>query len=248
MRLKKHSYGWVPDIPDARDFLYTAIKARRLRLSAQVDLRKHCSKIENQGALGSCTAQALAGNLEFLDNRADGQYTDMSRLFIYYNERVLIRTVDVDSGAMLRDGIKTLNKEGVCPESVWPYRIEDFSEKPSQYSYRIAKQHRIVTYHRILTLPDMLACLSEGFPFVFGFAIYESFEDHRTARTGVARMPKKTEKMLGGHAVLAVGFDQKTKRLLCRNSWGTGWGMDGYFTMPFEYLKSLADDFWTIRK
>ena len=243
-----HSYGWVPDVPDARDYLYSAIKPRKLRYPAKVDLRESCSEVENQGALGSCTANALAGNLEFLDNRADLQYTDVSRLFIYYNERVIIQTVSSDSGAMLRDGIKTLNTDGVCSELAWPYEINEFTKKPSLACYQEAKTHRIQSYHRILSISDMLACLTEGFPFVFGFALYESFEDPKTAQTGVVKMPKETERMLGGHAVLAVGFDQKAKRIIARNSWGNAWGMDGYFTMPFAYLETLADDFWTIRK
>ena len=246
--LKTHSYGWVPDVPDSRDYLYAAIKPRKLRTPAKVDLREYCSEVEDQGPLGSCTANALAGNLEFLDNQADSRYTDVSRLFIYYNERALERTVASDSGAMLRDGIKTLHQDGVCSEARWPYKIKEFAKKPSKACYQEAKTRRIQTYHRILSISDVLGCLTEGFPFVFGFAVYESFEDRRTAQTGVVRMPKKTEKMLGGHAVLAVGFEQKAKHIIARNSWGRAWGMDGYFTMPFEYLETLADDLWTIRK
>ena len=246
---KKCGYGWVPDIPDGRDFLYAGIKPRRLRLPSKVDLREFCSEVEDQGQLGSCTANALAGNIEFLDNKdGDGAYTDKSRLFIYYNERVIEHSVDSDAGAMLRDGIKTLNKEGVCSEKSWPYKIPKFADRPSLACYKEAKSHCIQSYHRITTLNDMLTCLTDGFPFVFGFAVYESFESKATAKTGIAPMPKKDEKMMGGHAVLAVGFDQKQKRFLARNSWGKAWGMEGYFTIPFEYLETLADDFWTIRK
>ena len=245
----KYSYGWLPDIPDHRDFLYSGIKPKKLRLPSNVDLRQSCSPVENQGQLGSCTANALVGNVEFLDLKdGDNQYTDKSRLFIYYNERVLEHTPDSDSGAMLRDGIKTLHEQGVCPESGWPYDIKQYAVKPSIQCYKEAKDHRIESYHRITTLQDMLACLTEGFPFVFGFAVYESFESQETARTGIAQMPQKDERMIGGHAVLAVGFNQQDKRFIVKNSWGTSWGMNGYFTMPFEYLETLADDFWTIRK
>lgn len=94
----------------------------------------------------------------------------------------------------------------------------------------------------------MLICLAEGYPFVFGFTVYESFETRKVVETGIASMPRKKERVLGGHAVLAVGYNQKDKRFLVRNSWGTGWGKNGYFTMPYEYLKTLAADFWTIRK
>lgn len=240
-------YGWLPDIPDGRDFLYKAIRPR-VRIPKTVDLRRFCSEVEDQGALGSCTAQALAGNVEFLDNRTDFTYQDVSRLFIYYNERVLIDTVSSDSGAMLRDGIKVLNKQGVCSEKNWPYRIARFAAKPPSTCYEEAKKHCISSYHRILALSEMLACLSEGYPFVFGFAVYESFESAAVARTGVVPMPKKSERLMGGHAVMAVGFSEKERRFLIRNSWGRSWGQHGYGTMPYAYLESLADDFWTIRK
>ncbi len=208
-----------------------------------------CSEVENQGRLGSCTANALAGNIEFLDVKdGDGEYSDRSRLFIYYNERDLEHTVQSDSGAMLRDGIKTLHNNGVCSESLWPYAIERFAVKPSGACYKEANDHRIQSYHRITSLPEMLTCLAEGFPFVFGFAVYESFESRATAETGIVQLPKKDEKQLGGHAVLAIGFDQTQHRFIVRNSWGKEWGMNGYGTMPFRYLETLADDFWTIRK
>lgn len=240
-------YGWVPDIPDQRDYLYSALKPR-IRLPIKVDLRSYCSLVEDQGALGSCTANALAGNIEFLDNKPDYSYQDVSRLFIYYNERVLINSVDFDSGATLRDGIKTLRKSGACEENKWPYVIERFRQKPSKACYLQAKKHRIQSYHRITNLTEMLVCLAEGYPFVFGFTVYESFESKKAARTGVVNMPKKSERAIGGHAVMCVGYNQKDRRFLVRNSWGAKWGMDGYFTMPYRYLETLAADFWTIRK
>ena len=243
----KNTYGWVPDIPDRRDFMYSAIRPA-IRLPETVDLRAVCSSIEQQGDLGSCTAQALAGNIEFLDNKADSEYTDVSRLFIYYNERVLIDTVDYDSGASLRDGIKTLKNDGACHEDTWPYVISKFDMKPPLKCYKEAGKHTIQSYHRLNTTNEMLACLAEGYPFVFGFAVYESFESDEVKRTGIAHMPKKKEVMIGGHAVMAVGYDRTDKRFLVRNSWGGDWGMGGYFTIPFEYLETLAEDFWTIRR
>ena len=245
--LKRKYYGWLPDIPDQRDYLYRAIKPV-IRLPRSIDLRKNCSFVENQGNLGSCTANALAGNLEFLDNKIDAQYQDVSRLFIYYNERVLEGTPDFDSGASLRNGIKTLRKTGYCWEATWPYLIELFSKKPPKRCYLEAKPRCIQSYHRLMTISEMLTCLAEGYPFVFGFAVYENFESQRVARTGIVPMPRKDERMIGGHAVLAVGYGQKKKRFLVRNSWGREWGQEGYFTMPYEYLETLAADFWTIRK
>ena len=243
----KYTYGWYPDIPDQRDYLYSAIRPV-VRLSKEVDLRGLCSTIEDQGNLGSCTAQALAGNLEFIDNKIDSIYTDVSRLFIYYNERVLIDSVDYDSGASLRDGIKSLKNSGVCEERLWPYDIGKFDEIPPAECYKDAKEHRVKSYYRLESLREMLTCLTDGYPFVFGFTVYESFETKRVAKTGKVNMPRKSEVALGGHAVMAVGYDQGKKRFLVRNSWGAGWGMDGYFTMPFKYLETLAEDFWTVRK
>ena len=244
---RRKRYGWLPDVSDQRDYLYTAIKPV-IRLPRVMDLRTYCSAVENQGNLGSCTANALVGNLEFLDNRIDSVYKDVSRLFIYYNERLLEGTVDYDSGASLRDGIKTLVKTGCCWEKTWPYLVKFFTKKPSSRCYQEARSHCIKSYHRISTLLEMLTCLTEGYPFVFGFSVYESFESRRVAQTGIVQMPKKDERMLGGHAVMVVGFDQRKKRFLIRNSWGDNWGQNGYFTMPYAYLETLAQDFWTIRK
>jgi C1A family cysteine protease len=244
-------YGWLPDLPDHRDKLFGAVHAPAARLPRRVDLRALCSPIEDQGSLGSCTGNALAGAVEFLE-RKDGvdPLVDVSRLFIYYNERVIEHTMTEDSGAMIRDGIKTLVKQGVCSERCWPYVIARFARKPSARCYKEARDHQVTAYARIESLDDMRACLADGFPFVFGFSVYESFESATVARTGVAPMPRRSEKLLGGHAVLAVGYDDVKRRFLVRNSWGTRWGMKGYFTLPYEYLadRNLSDDLWTIRR
>jgi len=243
-------YGWIPDLPDQRDFLYSAIHPLPGTIPPAIDLRECCSPVEDQGKLGSCTANALAGALEFLEKKDGIPYQDLSRLFIYYNERLLEHSVRVDSGAMLRDGIKTLAKQGVCPEKKWPYVISKFDRRPPVACYHEALEYQITSYERILTLDEMLACLADGFPFVFGFSVYESFETSEVTRTGKVQMPQPEERVLGGHAVMAVGYDETEKRFIVRNSWGTGWGMNGYFTMPFAYLadRGLSNDFWTIRR
>jgi C1A family cysteine protease len=243
-------YGWLPDLPDHRDLMYSAIAPQLARLPEKVDLRSECSAIENQGSLGSCTANALVGALEFLELQAGAIFVDLSRLFIYYNERVIEGTVKEDSGAFIRDGIKSLAKQGVCPEAEWPYKIAGYKKKPTAKCYKDAKKHQITSYHRISTVDEMRTCLADGFPFVFGFTVYESFESAQVAKTGVLNLPAPDEKVEGGHAVMAVGYDNGQKRFIIRNSWDTDWGMKGYFTMPYDYLdpaKNLADDFWTIR-
>lgn len=243
-------YGWIPDLPDHRDFLYGAAARRPKRMPSRVDLRGYCSAVDNQKSLGSCSANALAGALEFLECKDSVPYLDISRLFIYYNERVVENTVEHDAGACVRDGIKTMARLGACDEALWPYVIKRFKEKPPANCYMDATNHRITSYHRILDLNEMRTCLAQGFPFVFGFSVYESFESARVARTGVLDMPKPREKECDGHIVLAVGYDDKAKRFLVRNSWGTDWGMKGYFTMPYDYLadRNLSDDFWTVRR
>ncbi|SEQ99342.1 Cysteine protease, C1A family [Solimonas aquatica] len=243
-------YGWQPDLPDHRDHPYAAVHGRRRRLPRQVDLRAHCPPVDNQGSLGSCTAHALSSALEFLELRAGQRLVNLSRLFVYYNERVIEHSVERDAGASLRNGIKTLVRQGVCEEALWPYRIREFQVRPPPPTYRQATRHCIRSYQRLETLEEMRDCLAEGYPFVFGFSIYESFESARVARSGVLEMPARHEAQLGGHAVMAVGYDDRARRFLVRNSWARDWGQQGYFTMPYAYLenRNLSDDFWTVRR
>jgi C1A family cysteine protease len=246
---RKAKYGWIPDLPDQRDFTYLSLAPHIPSLPEKVDLRANCSPVEDQQALGSCTANALVGNLEYLKKQRLNQLIDFSRLFLYYNERVIEKTTAVDSGASLRDGIKTLVKAGDCEESRWPYDITQFAVKPSVDAYAEALEHQVVSYYRIKSTMEMKHTLSLGFPFVFGFAVYDSFESEVVASTGIVPLPHASERLLGGHAVMAVGYDDTQNRFIVRNSWGTNWGDGGYCYMPYAYLGNayLASDFWTIR-
>jgi C1A family cysteine protease len=251
MQRKVKGYGWVPDLPDGRDLLYAAPPKPLAKLPARVDLRPKCPPVYDQGQLGSCTANAIGAALEFDQIKQRRRVFAPSRLFIYYNERAIEGTVEADSGAMLRDGVKSVAKQGACDEKKWPYEIDQFRVKPPRPCYVEGKQNQAIQYLRVgQSLGQMKGCLAEGFPFVFGFAVYESFESREVAKTGHAPMPRAKEAMLGGHAVLAVGYDESKQWFTVRNSWGSGWGMRGYFTLPYPYLTqpSLARDFWTIRR
>jgi C1A family cysteine protease len=251
-KLEIKRYGWVRDLPDQRDLRYTPPPQLAAALPPKTDLRPEFQPCFDQGLLGSCTANALAGALQFLECKEGEQPPVMpSRLFIYYNERSLEGTVGSDSGAQIRDGIKSVVKQGYCSESCWPYVIANFALKPPSECYRQATRERVTQYLRLdRSLVPLLTCLASGYPFVFGFSVYQSFESGTVANSGVVPMPKPGERLVGGHAVVGVGYDMGAKRFLVRNSWGSGWGQRGYFTMPFDYVTDpyLAADFWTIRQ
>jgi C1A family cysteine protease len=245
-------YGWVVDRPDHRDWLLveheTVISAAEL--PSHVDMRSQCSAVYDQGQLGSCTANAIGGAIEFGRLKQKLQDFVPSRLFIYYNERLMEGTVDSDSGAQIRDGVKSVATLGAPSEADWTYDIDRFTEKPPAKAYSDAKHDLVSKYLRVNQNHQLLrSCLASGYPFVFGFTVYESFESQEVADTGVAPLPKHGESVVGGHAVMAVGYDDASQRYLVRNSWGDGWGQHGYFTLPYTYLenKHLASDFWTIR-
>ena len=243
-------YGWRPDLPDSRDHLYSVPHIALAALPNSVDLRSVCPPVYDQEDIGSCTANAIGAAFEF--DLLKQKLPDFmpSRLFIYYNERVIEGTVNSDAGACIRDGMKSVHQQGVCPEGMWPYGKPSLFDRPSQECYDEALKHHSNSYHRVTrTLDQLRGCLASGYPFVFGFTVYESFESKEVNETGIAPMPVPNEAALGGHAVLAVGYDDSSQRFLVRNSWGPGWGMNGYFTMPYAYLttRGLSSDFWCMQ-
>ena len=242
-------FGWVPDLPDARDFMYSAPESILTKLPKKTNLTSKMPPVYDQGQLGSCTANAIGAAFEY-DQVKEGLKDFMpSRLFIYYNERAMEGTIGTDSGAMIRDGMKSVAKVGVCTEDTWAYDISKFTEKPPAKAYTEAKKHQALLYKRLIpTLHQMQGCLAAGYPFVFGFSVYESFMSSEVAKTGEVPLPPRGEQLIGGHAVVAVGYDDAIQRFIVRNSWSKGWGKNGYCTMPYGYLTDpqLARDFWAI--
>jgi C1A family cysteine protease len=260
------TFGWLRDKPDHRDYKYALqheFMLPQLTLPKSVDLRSQMSKIEDQGQLGSCVAHATCGALEYLELQTiksnviapinfGSDFQDLSRLFIYYNARALDGTTKHDYGTTVRSAIKAIRSVGVCREALWPYYPQSVFTSPTSTAFSEAKNHKVLYGYRInnQNLVEMKQCLANGFPFIFGFSVYDSFMSHDTARTGIVSLPSKSEDTIGGHAVCCVGYDDTTHSFLIRNSWGADWGIQGYCWMPYLYLTNpdLAADFWTLRK
>ena len=237
---------WKADKVDTRDYKYQVTA----KVSPNVvDLRRYCSLIENQGSLGSCTGQAIAGAIELLNKRS-GKPTDVSRLFIYYYERLLLGTVNYDSGAYIRDGIKATNHYGASLESLWPHDVRKFRQEPINEAKNDALNRKVTRYERVNDFNGCIDALTNGYPVVIGFHVYTSFMSAGVARTGNMPYPNtRRERLLGGHAVLLVGYDKRKKVFIVRNSWGTNWGAKGYFYMPFNVVtnSSMSSDYWIIK-
>jgi C1A family cysteine protease len=240
--------GWIPDLPDHRDWTYAAIRPPG-PLPDMMNLEAAMPPVYDQGDLGSCTANALAAAVEFLEHPA----VMPSRLMLYYAERALEGDPGVDGGAALRTGIKVLASTGVCPETEWPYDIAKFTEKPPPGCW--AHDAVVTRYYRLQqTAEDLTGCLAEGFPFVFGFAVPAAFKCAEMATTGWMDAAAWDTDPIGGHAVLACGYmpratDPTQFEVLVRNSWGPDWGDHGYFFMPDSILldSNRCRDFWTVR-
>ena len=254
-------YTLARDVPDARDYVYS-LERHQLGdpLSQRVDLRAGCPRVLDQGSIGTCTAHAVAAAFSYEEHRQKIRVISPSRLFIYYNERVLTHQRSLHCVVRLRDAIRAVAKIGACPESLWTYSQdpEKLTKKPPPEAFEAAARHQIVGYQRIpmgsltptVFLQYLKRCLADRSPFLFGFTVYESFESDPSLRSGVMPYPDtRREKKKGGHAVMAVGYDDRRKAVMVRNSWGTNWGIRGYFWMPYKVIVNphLAHDFWTVR-
>lgn len=247
MKTKARATGWKPDIPDIRDKVYKARKSSRV-IPDTFDMRDRFPKCWHQGTLGSCTAQAVAGACIFLDIYDDDvQILVPSRLFIYYNTRVIENSVKSDDGAYIRNAIKSVVKYGYPDESKWPYKISKFRWKPRATSYKHASKEKISVYSRVpRNLDTFKSIISGGVPIILGFSVYDSVYTLAVEKTGYIPVPQSKDKLTGGHAVLLVGY---TKRhFIFRNSWGTDWGDNGYGYLPNKFIENsnLSDDFWIV--
>lgn len=240
----------VADTPDFRDVAFSDVVVVDKPSPAAVDLRStpFLSPVKDQGHLGSCTANAGTSIVEFARRKAGLDAEPLSRLMYYYGERTFESSIDVDQGAQIRDGIKFMAKTGCCVEAMWPYNISHFATEPAARCFEDGAENKIGKYARLTGLDDMVNCLAAGHPFTFGFSVYESFQSSTVAQTGLVPMPQRTERLLGGHAVYAIGYDKAAQRFIVRNSWGTRWGIAGDCLMPFEYLgnANLCADVWTV--
>ena len=292
MSEKVHHYamGWVPDYPDFRDYSVETdqvalslqqvgqkasikdmlsevgvLEPAKMNIPDHQDLRTMFSEIEDQGMLGSCTAQAGAGLVEYFERRASGRHVEASRLFLYKVTRNLLGWSG-DRGAYLRTTMGAMRLFGMPPEEYWPYDIQEFDQEPPAFCYAFAQNFRAIQYYRLdlplttnkLLLSRIKGYLAAGLPSMFGFTVYSSID--QASQTGKIPFPSSGERVRGGHAVVTVGFDDKMKitnqfpeskttkgALLIRNSWGKGWGEDGYGWLPYEYvLNGLAVDWWSL--
>jgi len=240
-------YTWIRDSLDRRDT--HLMFAHDPNLPSAVDLRPLCPLIYNQGPEGACVAHAIAAAMEF-DLMKVKHDIMLSRQFIYYNARDLEGCTAMDNGCQLRDAITSVATLGACPEAEWAYTVDSYSIKPPEQAYVDGLKHKVVAYNRVgQSLGQMKCCLAAGYPFAFGMMCFESFEGDEFAQTGILNLPGANEECMGGHAILAVGFDDANQRFIIRNSWGAEFGLAGYFTIPFAYLldPQLCTDFWTIR-
>ncbi|MDP2972545.1 MAG: C1 family peptidase [Deltaproteobacteria bacterium] len=271
--------GWIPDYPDFRDYTEKTDEVKSILSSSRgvskakglpvsIDLREWCSPIEDQGSIGSCTAHAGAGVIEYYERKSFKRHIDASRLFLYKVTRNLMK-MKGDTGAYLRTTMGAMVLFGVPPEDYWPYADVEkrFELEPPAFCYAYAQNYQTIKYYRHDppgtkadgVLREVKASLSKGHPAMFGFTVYNSMEQAES--TGRIPFPSQKEKIEGGHAIVAVGYDDKMKiknkygkiettgALLIRNSWGKQWGEKGYGWLPYEYvLKGLAEDFWSILK
>lgn len=271
----KHGMGWVRDLPDFRDHQmdstsvvevtkahrFMGVKAKKAELPAGVDWSKFCSPVEDQGPLGSCTAHAGTGLLEFCERKAFDTYIQHSRLYLYKVTRWLAGDTG-DTGAELRTTMKAMRMFGCPPESYYPYDISKYDDEPGPMVTAVAASYKSIEYFRIdqpgMKGADIVTAikgvLAGGLAVMFGTTLYDSMP--MGTGSGAIPIPKKGEKVIGGHAMLLVGYNDNANvgspgqgHFLLQNSWGKSWGNNGYGWLPYWFVeRGLATDFWSLSR
>ena len=240
--------GWIPDLPDHRDFVW-GLGVVPAGKEIDLTMTPYCPPVYDQGDMSSCTGNSTETMQRFVHRKLGLGDFEGSRLFLYNEARMLEGSLRQDNGAAIRDVLKVLAKKGVCLERDFAYLPKNLLKAPPPAVEKKAVAHEATKYSRMTTFASMLACLEDGYPFVTGITVYDSFMSDAVAATGEVPMPGPSEGVQGGHAVCVMGVLASRRRFLVRNSWGPAWGIAGNFTIPFEYLadKNLCDDSWTIR-
>jgi C1A family cysteine protease len=242
-------FGWRRQLPDHRDFLYSAPFKLLETLPPTFDLAAEMPPIYDQLQTNSCTGNSSGSLVEhrvLLQGEPD---LKPSRLFIYYNGRDIEGDADQDNGAEIRDVMKSINKVGVCDESIWPFDLTMVVARPSNEAFNDAQLHHSIQYSAVQQTPMQIkAAIFDHNPIVFGFAVFESIDSVEVARTGIVPMPRLNEQCIGGHAVVIVGYDDTTQLFKIRNSWGVSHGDKGHLYLPYSYVldQNLSSDFWVL--
>jgi C1A family cysteine protease len=249
---KIQRYGWKPSVKELEDVKYAI--AKPVPLPSEIDMRPDFDPVYNQILSSSCTGQMYVAAYRYSMKQAGLPDFMPSRLFIYYNERLLEGTTDSDCGAEIKDAFKAGNKLGICREETWGFsdKKNHIIQKPSDAAYKEAENNKIHNYATLnnTILDELRHCMAHKFPIGFGFTVYSSFESDEVAKSGILEMPDLSkESVVGQHAVVACGYNDRLQLAYVRNSWGADWGESGYFTMPYEYIchPLLANDFWMQR-
>ena len=252
-RLTGFGYGTAKDRHDRRDHLYVPRAMPRSGLPQKVDLRPHMPPVYNQHHLNACSANAIAAALWFEERHRhrNPRHPSPSRLFIYFTQRAMEGIIAHNDPVQLRDGYKTVAKLGVCSEHMWPYDVRRFRRRPLNACYQMAEEHKAIRYARLdHTLTSMRACLADQQPFTVGVELHKTFKSQLVRQTGVVPLPAGDDKVLGGHAMLVVGYFDDSRHFVVRNSWGSTWGDGGHCYIPYSYLlrPDLCWDLWTVAK
>lgn len=234
--------------PDPRDHLLKLTNTR-LTLKSSINLGPQLPFVFDQGQLGSCTANSAGSMYSWIVRQNNGQLFIPSRLFLYYNTRVLHGTTWYDSGASLRNTMRALRTHGVCPETMWPYLYNQLTIQPTMECYTEGATRQAMSYAAVSISLQSMKTVLQNRPFVLGILVYTSFYNPSVSKTGMVPVPDlRKERLLGGHAILVMGYDDRKKCFLCRNSWGTSWGLKGDFYLPYSYAtnRKLSFDAWVL--